>query len=249
VDNYIQVEVLLSAFETVPRSELINECVNQSQVEYLIFLKDYFLSIREYISNYFSGSQITSIDLIESIQREEIEHQVKKWLCLYRLIQWGWIYVEDEAKLRDISIGSNPGELFQLIIQNHVEGLFAIHQANHYEFSSRKSQKQLRLILKARALLDQRKKGEILNNEVKDIVKEIERLNQKGEDIGCEFNYLYYLCLSAFNRNKDKKRIKKEYQEYQALEAEEERLLLKIWHPSRKAQSWKVINQEIYETS
>jgi hypothetical protein len=249
MNNHIQIDTLLSAFETVPRSELMNECVNQSQVEYLIFLKDYFLSVREYISNYFSGNQITSIDLNDSISREEIEHQVKKWLCLYDLIQWGWTYIEDEAKLRDISIGSNPGEVFQLIIQNHVEGLFAIHQANHYEFSSRKSQKQLRLILKAKALLDQRKKGSLLSDEVKDMVEEIKRLNQKGEDIGYEFNYLYYLCLSAFNQNKDKKRIKKKYQEYQALEGEEERLLLKIWHPSRKAQSWKVINQEIYETS
>jgi HEPN domain-containing protein len=249
MNSKIQIETLLSVFEIFPTSKLINECVNDSQIEYLLFLKEYFLAVREYMSNYFLGNQMASMDLADSLSREEIEHQVKKWLCLYDLIQWGWSYLEDEAKLKGVLIGSSPGEVFRSIIQNHVEGLFAIHQANHYEFSSRKSQKQLRLILKAQALLDQRKEGSPLTDEIKDIVNEIKRLDQKGEEIGSKFNYLYYLCISAFNRNKDKRRIKKKYQEYQALEGEEERLLLKIWHPSKKAQSWKVINQEIYETS
>jgi hypothetical protein len=244
-------DVMLSVFEKTPGEYLLRECNNKSQVEYFLFLRIYFLTIREYISNYFSGNQMVSNDTVSSLYfpREEMERQVDKWLCLYDLIQWGWDYIMDEARLEGIVISDSPGKVFEEIIQNHAEGLLAIHQCNLYEFSPSKSYKQLRLIFNGHALLDQIDRGSPLIGELKEVVKQIEKLNQKGENIGPGFEYLYHLCMSAFNRNKDKPRIKKKYRDYKRIEGEEEKFLLKIWHPSKKAKAWKVINQEIYETS
>lgn len=236
-----------SILKDVPEMELLLQCINRSQIDYLFYLRNFFRQVSKGISNYFSGKPL--FEGVDITLRERIELELEKWLCFYALIQAGWEYIMTEALRKGWEITGSPGDILHLVIRNHAEYLFAQHQADYLEFSPRKGHKQISLIPKLESLINKLENGGSIGEDDIKLINAFNEASQKGDFVRPELNDLYEFCLEAFNKHKNKPRIKHKYKDFLRIQSEYEVLAARNWHPNKKSRGHQVVNQELHSPS
>lgn len=234
------IEYILSE---IPDKELMRQCINRSQLEYFFFLRRFFNQVSQGISNYFLGKPLfenTDIEL-----REKLDIELQKWICFYGLLQWGWEYILAEAAKRGVTLSVSPGDALRFILTNYAECMFVQHQAIHLEFSPRKGYSQTSLIPRIEGILNRLENNGAITEEDIKVINKFTQSSQKGEPVNPELNDFFHFCIQVFEKHKNKPKIKHKYKDYLRIQSEHEALATREWHPRKKSQGFKIVNQNV----
>jgi hypothetical protein len=241
--NGDNLESLIEILRSIPDNELIGDA-SQSQIHYFIHLRTHFNEVSKAISRYFLGkSMFDGLDLIE---RRNIEHELDHWLRFYDLLQWGWNLILNEASKRGWDIDFEPGDALYLVLRNHAEYLFRIHQSDYLEFNPTILRKQLNISPILRGVIDALENNRSLTEEQKQAIEKMKEIRQKGEHIKPELNIFFNFCIRVFEKNKNHRDIKHKYRDYLRAQGEYEAIVLASLHPRKKPQGWIIVNQTIH---
>ncbi|BAY67212.1 hypothetical protein NIES22_73750 (plasmid) [Calothrix brevissima NIES-22] len=243
--------MILQTLEELPPDEWFNDCNTQDRIDSWNRWKHFYSIIHAFLKAHFSREELLVDTLCPDPDLKEMcGFYMDYCLALYAVISWGWKYIREKLEDEIEDFPSNPGEMFDLILQSEALGflsscVFPEYLASgnyYYEFSPRKTYNFYKKSSKVEQL---RKSGKKLTKKDKILVqKHLEEISKKKLEIA-HFYKWFNLCIQVCEKAKTKDKVLKNRLEELSRKSREIRnKILSMYHP-RKAPPGHAINNGV----
>ena len=224
--------LLLKYLLDIPPLEYLKECNTSDRKKHWEDCKNFYLCLRQFLKNHFSGLALPIEEIADSIHIEDaetiltfstqqqketflrkVELEFNYYYDYYGVISRGWRYIkpfleEREKKTDNQSFPKTPGEALIKIIEQNFHGYFLVlfpeYTSGNY-YSEYSPQKLYKKQLEYKKLT--RKNPKDLNSTEKQKIENFKRQKQKeSKTMNCFTglqNFLLEICLSNAKAKKD----------------------------------------------
>ena len=211
LDSELQ-ETTLEVVGGLPLPEVLLRCNTKDQEAHWFRLKAFYQGLYQSLKDYFGGRPAQHSHL-SAADREFYGFLRDSYLAFYKVIQWGWSYIEEDAESRGVlenlrSCAASPGEALLRVLKDDCDAFMQpaflpLHRWSPSDLRDmRKLDKEISAVIQS---------GESLSQKSKNKLRKYEQKLKQARQPSAIFTYFQTNCLTACKANQAKDRTLRRY--------------------------------------